>query len=72
MVGVPDEYRGESVLVISHGGVMSLALPRLSTNVRNDLARRQYIPNAVPAEVLVDADSFRIEHWPGKADKSVI
>lgn len=67
-----DQYRGESVLVISHGGVMSLALPRLSTNVRNDLARRQYIPNAVPAEVLVDADSFRIEHWPGKADKSVI
>lgn len=67
-----DRHRGESVAVVTHGGVMSLAVPRLARNVRNDLARRQYLPNAVPAEVHVDADGFRVETWPGKADKKVV
>ncbi len=33
---VADEYRGETVLVVSHGGVIQLVLPRLATNVSTD------------------------------------
>ena len=33
-----DEHRGETVLVISHGGAISVALPRLCTNVPADYA----------------------------------
>lgn len=69
---IADQHRGETVVVFTHGGVMSLAVPRLARNVRNDLARRQYLPNAEPAEVLVDADGFRVVTWPGKEDKKVV
>lgn len=63
-----DRHRGESVLVMSHGGVMSLAIPHLGRNVRNDLARQSFVPNAVPALVAVDSDGFEIVSWPGVLD----
>lgn len=69
---IADAHRGESVLVISHGGVMSLAIPRLSRNVRDDLARRQYLPNAVPAELSVDAGGIEVTSWPGSEDKRAV
>lgn len=65
-------HPAERVVVISHGGVMSLAIPRLSPNVRDDLARRQYLPNAVPAEVAIDGDGMRVVSWPGSADKHAV
>jgi probable phosphoglycerate mutase len=69
---IADLHRGETVLVISHGGVMSFVLPRLSATVRSDLAERAFLPNCMPAEVEVDGDGFRVLEWPGSQDKAVV
>lgn len=69
---IADQHRGEQVLVFTHGAVMSLAIPRLSPNVRNDLADRQFLPNAVPAKVEIGDDGWRVLSWPGSATKDVI
>jgi 2,3-bisphosphoglycerate-dependent phosphoglycerate mutase len=67
-----DQHRGETIVVISHGGVMSLAVPRLATNVPDDLARQRYLPNCAVAEVSVDSDGWQLHSWPGSADRSVV
>ncbi|PRY62892.1 putative phosphoglycerate mutase [Knoellia remsis] len=69
---IADLHRGESVLVFSHGGVMSFALPRMGANVRADLAERMFMPNCAVAEVAVDADGIVVRSWPGSADRSVV
>jgi broad specificity phosphatase PhoE len=72
LAGVADEFRGETVAVISHGGVMSLVLPRLADNTPNDLARQRLLPNCVPAELAVDGDGWLLVSWPGSTDRSVV
>jgi len=67
---IADTHRGETVLVFTHRGVMSLVIPRLSVNVRNDLAAQQFLPSCVPAEVQVDADGWRIVSWPFSTDRA--
>jgi len=67
-----DQHRGETVLVFSHGGVMSLVLPRLALNARNDLAAQRFLPNCVPAELAVDADGWLLRSWPGSTDPGVV
>lgn len=67
---IADTHRGETVLVFTHRAVMSLAIPRLSVNVRNDLAAQQFLPNCVPAEVQVDADGWRVVSWPFSTDRA--
>ncbi len=69
---IADLHRGETVLVLTHGGVMSFVLPRINGPVRADLAAAKYLPNAVPAEVSVDADGFDVRSWPGSADHAVV
>ena len=69
---IADIHRGETVLVFTHGGVMSLVIPRLSVNVRNDLAAQRFLPNCELAEVEVDADGWRILSWPGRTDPAVV
>ncbi|WP_162252785.1 histidine phosphatase family protein [Knoellia sp. Soil729] len=69
---ISDQHRGETVLVFSHGGVMSFCLPRMGRNVRNDLAARQFLPNCAVAEVSIDADDVTILSWPGSADRAVV
>lgn len=66
--GIADLHRGETVLVISHGGVMSYVLPRVGRNVPNDLAGRGYLPNCALVEVAADDDGFDIVSWPEMAD----
>jgi broad specificity phosphatase PhoE len=69
---IADLHRGETVLVFTHGGVMSFVLPRINGTVRTDLAAAKYLPNCVPAEVAVDADGFDVRSWPGKTDRAVV
>lgn len=69
---IADQHRGETVLVFSHGGVMSFALPRLGVNVRNDLAAQPFLPNCAVAEVSLDADGVVVHTWPGSADRSIV
>jgi probable phosphoglycerate mutase len=67
---IADRHRGETVLVFTHGGAMSLAIPRLSVNLRNDLAVQRFLPNCVAAEIEVDADGWRVVTWPGATDQA--
>ncbi|MFW5472108.1 histidine phosphatase family protein [Knoellia sp. CPCC 206450] len=69
---IADLHRGETVLVFTHGGVMSFAVPRMGRNVRSDLAEQLYLPNCAVAEVLVDADDVTVVSWPGSTDRSVV
>jgi broad specificity phosphatase PhoE len=69
---IADLHRGETVLVFSHGGVMSFCLPRLGRNVRSDLARLALLPNCAPAEVAVGDDGLSVLDWPGSADRAVV
>jgi len=69
---ISDQHRGETVLVFTHGGVMSFCLPRLGRNVRNDLAAQMFLPNCAVAEISIDADDVTVHSWPGSADRSVV
>lgn len=66
---IADTHRGEAVLVFSYGAVMSLAVPLLSTNVRDDFATQRCLPSCAVVEVEVDADGWRIVSWPSLADE---
>ena len=70
--GIADLHRGETVLVLSHGGVMSFVLPRVDGAVRHDLVERAFLPNCGIAEVEVDGDGFRVLGWPGSRDRAVV
>ena len=61
---IADTHRGETVLVFTHSGVMSLVIPRLALNVRNDLAAQRIPHSCAPVEVAVDADGWRVISWP--------
>lgn len=67
LMEIADQHRGETVLVFSHGGVMSFVLPRLGGSVRTDLSTAYYLPNCGIAEVTVNADGFEVLSWPGRA-----
>jgi probable phosphoglycerate mutase len=67
---IADTHRGETVLVFTHSGVMSLVIPMFSVNVRNDLAAQRFLPNCAVAEVEVDADGWRVVRWPGVTEAS--
>lgn len=69
---IADQFRGETVLVFSHGGVMSFALPRISGTLRDDLAAAKFLPNCAVAELAVDGDGFEVRSWPGSTDRAVV
>jgi len=68
---IADRHRGETVLVFTHGGAMSLAIPRLSVNLGNGLAAQRFLPSCVVAEIEVDADGWRVVTWPGATDTAM-
>lgn len=61
---VADLHRGETVLVVSHGGVLSLALPRLVSNLHDDHGHGNTPPRCDPVELAVDADDWTCVRWP--------
>ncbi len=62
--GLADLHRGETVVVVSHGGAMSVALPWVAHNVRNDRARGAGIANCGVVELSGDSDGWRLLSWP--------
>lgn len=68
---VADSYRGETVVVVSHGGVMAVAIPRLAGRATPDLLAARWLPHCAIARVDVDADGWALRHWPGSADPDV-
>lgn len=64
--GLSDLYRGETTLVISHGGVMTAVLAMMARNVPNTFAWGQSIPNCGTCELSVDADGWVLTTWRGE------
>ncbi len=58
-----DQYRGETALVVSHGGSISLVLPRLASNVRADFAVGKSLGNCATCELAADADGWALRTW---------
>ena len=56
---IADAHRGETVLVISHGGTLGLTVPALA---RMD-AERAGLGNCSPIEIDVDADDWVCRSW---------
>ena len=64
---VADQHRGETVVVVSHGGAMSVALPWMADDVRDDRARGSGVPNCGLVEMQGDADGWRLVAWPTRS-----
>lgn len=65
---VADSFRGETVLLVSHGGIMSIALPRIAFDAHDDIARARWVPHCGMAEVHVDSDGWSLTSWPGRLE----
>lgn len=58
-----DEFRGETMLIISHGGALSLTVPLLARNVPANFARGRSLVNCATCELSVDADGWLLGTW---------
>ncbi|MEP6629431.1 MAG: histidine phosphatase family protein [Lapillicoccus sp.] len=63
-----DRHRGETVVVVSHGGVMTLGITHTAVNVAPQLRTKLDLPHTAVATVEIDADGWRlVGPWPGRA-----
>lgn len=62
---IADSHRGESVLVVSHGGVMCMALAALARNLALSHSRDLPLPNGGVVAVEADADGWVARSWAG-------
>lgn len=62
---IADAHRGESVLVVSHGGVMCMALSALARNLTLSHSRDLPMPHCGVVAVEADADGWVARSWAG-------
>jgi probable phosphoglycerate mutase len=62
---IADAHRGESVLVVSHGGVMSMVLSALARNLALSHSRDLPMPNGGIVALEADADGWVARSWAG-------
>ena len=62
---IADAHRGESVLVVSHGGVMCMALSALARNLTLSHSRDVPMPHCGVVAVEADADGWVARSWAG-------
>jgi probable phosphoglycerate mutase len=62
---IADEHRGESVLVVSHGGVMCMALSALARNLALSHSRDLPMPSCGVVALEADADGWVARSWAG-------
>lgn len=60
-----DRFRGEAVLVVSHGGAMCTAIPNLARNVERHLPLSRPLANCDVVELAIDADGWSARSWAG-------
>ena len=61
-----DAHRGETVLVISHGGVMSAGLSALARNLTPSFPVGRALPNCGVIRLDVDEDGWFARSWAGE------
>ncbi len=62
-----DVVRGENVLVVSHGGVIGMVLPRLASNVPADYGIGRPLANCGTCELTADADGWLLHTWNSRS-----
>jgi probable phosphoglycerate mutase len=62
-----DQSRGETALVISHGGAIEYTIPRLASNAGADFVVGEPFGNCATCELTADADGWVLRAWPGAA-----
>ena len=62
---IADTHRGEAVLVVSHGGVMCMALSALARNLSTSHSRDLPMPNGGVVALEADADGWVARSWAG-------
>ena len=62
---IADEHRGETVLVVSHGGAIQLTAPALAPAIGDCWADDRQLRPAAAAEMEADADGWRCLSWGG-------
>ncbi len=62
---IADRHRGESVLVISHGGVMCMALSALARNLTLSHSRDVAMPHCGVVSLEGDSDGWVARSWAG-------
>ncbi|GAA1434770.1 histidine phosphatase family protein [Mycobacterium cookii] len=60
---IADAHRGESVLVVSHGGVMCMALSAVARNLALSHSRDRPMPNCGVVALEGDADGWVARSW---------
>lgn len=65
LASVTDRFRGESVLVISHGGAICTTVPNLARNVDRRFPLARPLANCDVIELAVDADGWLARSWAG-------
>ena len=61
-----DQYRGETVVVVSHGTAMQLALGTAATNATTHLTFGRNVPNCGVADVACDEHGLRLLTFMGE------
>jgi probable phosphoglycerate mutase len=64
---VADQHRGESALVVSHGGAICTAVPALARNLAPRFPEARAIPNTGVVELEADGDGWRALSWCGES-----
>lgn len=63
---IVDLHRGETVLVVSHGGAIRVAVPLLASNVPDSYGTTRQVGNCAVVEVDADADGWMLRSWAGR------
>ena len=63
---IADAHRGESVLVVSHGGVICMTLPILASNLAPAHAHELPLPNCAIVGMEADTDGWLARSWNGE------
>jgi len=63
---IADAHRGEAVLVISHGGVMCMALPHVAGNLTPTFSQGRPVDNCAVVRLDVDDDGWAARSWAGE------
>lgn len=65
-----DRFRGEAVLVISHGGAIRTAIPNIASNVERRFPQSRPLANGDVIELAADADGWLARSWAGEDPSS--
>ena len=63
---VADAHRGESVLMISHGGAICTVVPNLARNMERRFPLSRPLANSAVVELAADADGWIALSWAGE------